>query len=70
MGHFFFADKYELQKTKQFCFLDDSKKTGACYTYPEGKLFAYVNHIIKERENIVNKPFVKTMDELGYDVEI
>lgn len=31
---------------------------------------AYVNRIIKDREHIVNKTFVNTMDELGYDVEL
>lgn len=30
----------------------------------------YVNRIIKGREQIVNKTFVKIMDELGYDVEL
>ncbi len=46
------------------------KNIGVCYTYPEGELLAYVNHTIKDRENIVNKLFMKTMDELGYDVEL
>jgi hypothetical protein len=31
---------------------------------------AYVNRITKGREQIVNKTFVKMMDELGYDVEL
>lgn len=30
----------------------------------------YVNRIIKGWEQIVNKTFVKIMDELGYDVEL
>ena len=30
----------------------------------------YVNRIIRGREQIVNKTFVKMMDELGYDVEL
>lgn len=30
----------------------------------------YVNRIIKGREQIVNKTFVRIMDELGYDVEL
>ena len=30
----------------------------------------YVNRITKGREQIVNKTFVKMMDELGYDVEL
>ena len=30
----------------------------------------YVNRIIRGREHIVNKTFVKMMDELGYDVEL
>ena len=35
-------------------------------------LFTYtcVNRITKGREQIVNKTFVKMMDELGYDVEL
>ena len=35
-------------------------------------LFTYtcVNSITKGREQIVNKTFVKMMDELGYDVEL
>lgn len=30
----------------------------------------YVNRIIKGREQIINKTFVKMMDELGYDVRL
>ena len=30
----------------------------------------YVNRIVKGRERIVNKAFVKIMDALGYDVEL
>ena len=30
----------------------------------------YENRITKGREQIVNKTFVKMMDELGYDVEL
>ena len=30
----------------------------------------YVNRIIKGREQIGNKTFVKMMDQLGYDVEL
>ncbi len=30
----------------------------------------YVNRIIKGREQIVNKTFIRMMDELGYDVEL
>ena len=29
-----------------------------------------MNRIIKGREQIVNKTFIKMMDELGYDVEL
>jgi hypothetical protein len=29
-----------------------------------------VNRITKGREQIVNKTFIKIMDELGYDVEL
>ena len=35
-----------------------------------GISIAYINRIIKGREHIVNKTFVKMMDELGYDVEL
>ena len=35
-----------------------------------GVYLSYVNRITKGREQIVNKTFVKMMDELGYDVEI
>ena len=35
-----------------------------------GVTLSYVNRITKGREQIVNKTFVKMMDELGYDVEI
>ena len=35
-----------------------------------GVSLTYVNRITKGREQIVNKTFVKMMDELGYDVEL
>ena len=35
-----------------------------------GVSVAYVNRIVKDREQIVNKTFVKIMDELGYDIEL
>ena len=35
-----------------------------------GVSLAYVNRITKGREQIVNKTFIKIMDELGYDVEL
>ncbi len=35
-----------------------------------GVSVAYVNRITKGREQIVNKTFVRIMDELGYDVEL
>ena len=35
-----------------------------------GVSIPYVNRIIRGREHIVNKTFVKMMDELGYDVEL
>ena len=34
------------------------------------KVIPYVNRITKGREQIVNKTFIKIMDELGYDVEL
>ena len=35
-----------------------------------GESLPYVNRIIRGREQIVNKTFVKMLDELGYDVEL
>ena len=35
-----------------------------------GVSVAYVNRIVKGWEQIVNKTFVKIMDELGYDIEL
>ena len=35
-----------------------------------GVSLPYVNRIIQGREQIVNKTFVKMLDELGYDVEL
>ena len=35
-----------------------------------GVSLAYVNRIAKGREQIVNKTFIKILDELGYDVEL
>ena len=35
-----------------------------------GVSLAYVNRITKGRGQIVNKTFVKMMDELGYDVRL
>jgi len=35
-----------------------------------GVSLSYVNRIVRGREQIVNKTFVKMLDELGYDVEI
>ena len=35
-----------------------------------GVSLPYVNRITKGREQIVNKTFLKMMDELGYDVEL
>ena len=35
-----------------------------------GVSLSYVNRITKGREQIVNKTFVKMMDELGYDVRL
>ena len=46
---------------------------GISQTEIAGKLdvsVPYVNRIIKGREQIVNKTFVKMLDELGYDVEL
>ena len=49
------------------------KESGLTQTEVAGKLgisLSYVNRIAKGREQIVNKAFVKIMDELGYDVEV
>ena len=35
-----------------------------------GVYLPYVNRIIRGREQIVNKTFIKILDELGYDVEL
>ena len=35
-----------------------------------GVSLSYVNRIAKGHEQIVNKTFVKILDELGYDVEL
>ena len=35
-----------------------------------GVSLPYVNRIIRGREPIVNKTFIKILDELGYDVEL
>ena len=35
-----------------------------------GVSLPYVNRIIRGREQIVNKTFLKILDELGYDVEL
>ena len=71
MGHFFYADNNKLGvKNEAASFYTVGKNTGACYTYPEGVFHAYVNPISKGWEKIVNKNFVKMMNELGYDVEL
>ena len=35
-----------------------------------GVSLPYFNRIIRGREQIVNKNFIKILDELGYDVEL
>ena len=35
-----------------------------------GVSLPYVNRIIRGREQIVNKTFIRILDELGYDVEL
>ena len=35
-----------------------------------GVSLPYVNRITRGREQLVNKTFLKMMDELGYDVEL
>ena len=71
MGHFCLADKCWLgTKSEAASFYTVGKNTGVCYTYPESVSLAYVGYITKGREKIVNKNFVKMIDELGYDVEL
>ena len=31
---------------------------------------SYVNCVIKKKEGVINKTFVKMMEELGYDIEL
>jgi plasmid maintenance system antidote protein VapI len=31
---------------------------------------SYVNRVIKKKEGVINKTFVKMMEELGYDIEL
>ena len=50
--------------------LIESGTTQTEATEKVGVSLAYVNRITKGREQIVNKTFVKMMDELGYDVEL
>ena len=35
-----------------------------------GTTKSYVNRVIKKKEGIINKTFIKMMEELGYDIEI
>ena len=50
--------------------LIESGKTQTEVAEKLGVSLSYVNRITKGREQIVNKTFVKMMDELGYDVEL
>lgn len=48
-------------------------ESGLTQTEVAGKVgvtLSYVNRITKGREQIVNKTFVKMMDELGYDIKL
>ena len=45
-------------------------KTQAWVAEEVGTSPAYVSRIVNSREQIVNKTFIKMMDELGYDVEL
>ena len=31
---------------------------------------SYVNRVIKKQDGVVNKTFVRMMEELGYDIEL
>lgn len=35
-----------------------------------GTTKSYVNRVIKKQDGIINKTFIKMMEELGYDVEL
>ena len=50
--------------------LIENKTTQTEVAEKVGVTLSYVNRITKGREQIVNKTFVKMMDELGYDVEL
>ena len=50
--------------------LIENKTTQTEVAEKVGVSLAYVNRITKGREQIVNKTFVKMMDEIGYDVEL
>ena len=50
--------------------LIESRQTQKKIAEKLGVTLSYVNRITKGREQIVNKTFVKMMDELGYDVEL
>ncbi len=50
--------------------LIENKMTQTEVAEKVGVSLAYVNRITKGREQIVNKTFVKMLDELGYDVEL
>ena len=61
---FFYADNNKPGvKNEAASFYTVGKNAGACYTYPKGVFFAYVNPITKGREQIVNKNYVKMIDE-------
>ena len=48
----------------------ESSKTQTEIAEKLGVTLSYINRITKGREQIVNKTFVKMMDELGYDVRL
>ncbi|MBR2258777.1 MAG: helix-turn-helix transcriptional regulator [Blautia sp.] len=48
-------------------------ESGLTQTEVAGKVgvtLSYVNRITKGREQIVNKTFIKMLDELGYDIKL
>ena len=54
--------------TKTRCIKDGISQTEIANKL--GVSVPYVNRIIKGREHIMNKTFVRMMEELGYDVEL
>ena len=57
-------------KTRKLCYFIEDGITQTEIAEKLGVSPPYVNRIIRGREQIVNKTFIKILDELGYDVEL